>query len=331
MKRLTFGQVKSEIGRVLGLCPTDSRVASVTNEAQERLVNKGKFVGTVQRYRVCVNEACLVWPRQIDAIEAFAICSTPGEIRNGWYEFLGTGPGLLKEDSNRGNLLIDRDPVCTYDFISGTDKKVRVFADVTESAASEIILQGYDENAQWIRTLSNGSWIDGEKVIISTIGNISTKFITNLTGVIKPVTNGPVRLYEYTPSTGVQRQIAYYEPDETHPIYRASIVPGIEDMGRCEDATCDDKAVTVVAKLRALPVSNDNDWLLLGNLPALKQMAQAIRKEENDNWSEAQAYESKAVQLLEEELSTYQGDGMTTEVRVQSEDWLGAGMVSYNQ
>lgn len=330
MERLTFGSIKSDVARAVGLCSTDPRVVDLVNEVQKRLVDMGKWLGTTARYRVCVNDACLVWPRQIDTIEAFAICRTPGLVKNGWYEFLGHGPGILKESSSRGNLLIDRDPTCTYDFMDGTDKKVRVFSDVTEAASAQILLQGYDQNGQWIRTLVNGSWIDGVYVDIETTGAVSSVFVSNLTGVIKPATNGPVRLYEYAPATGVQRQIAFYENDETRPIYRASFVLGLEDMGACEDATCEQKAVTVLAKLRALPVANDNDWLLLGNRAALKLMAMAIRKEENDNWAEAQAYEIKAVQLLEQELSSHIGDGPVVDIRVQTDDWMGAGMISYN-
>jgi hypothetical protein len=99
-------------------------------------------------------------------------------------------------------------------------------------------------------------------------------------------------------------------------------------MGACEDATCEQKAVTVMAKLRALPVASDNDWLLLGNAAAIKLMAMAIRKEENDHWTEAQAYEGKAVQLLEEELSSLMGDGPVVDLKVQDGEWMGAGMVS---
>jgi hypothetical protein len=331
MERLTLGSIKADIARAVGICEDDARVAGLVNEAQKRLVNKGKWWGTTARYRVCVNDACLVWPRQIDTIEAFAICSTPGTIKSGWYEFLGHGPGILKETSSRGNLLVDKDPTCAYDAILGTDKKVRVFADVAEAAGSQILLQGYDENGQWIRTLVSGAWIDGVYVDILTTGAVSSVFISSLTGAIKPQTNGPVRLYEFAPATGVQRQIAYYESDETRPVYRASFVPGIEDMGACTDATCSQKAVTVLAKLRPMPVAGDNDWLLLGNAPAIKLMVMAIRKEENDHWAEAQAYETKAVQLLEEELSAHMGDGMVVDIRVQNDDWMGAGMVAYSR
>jgi hypothetical protein len=51
----------------------------------------------------------------------------------------------------------------------------------------------------------------------------------------------------------------------------------------------------------------------------------AIRKEESNLIEEAMVYEARAVALLQEELSSFQGDGMVPTVRVQRE-WIGDGV-----
>lgn len=330
MNRLRYSDVKSDIARVANVCTTDSRVLTLTNEAHQRLVNKGKWVGTLQQYRICVgDDSCLVWPRQIDTIEAWALCHTPGVIRNRWYEFNGQGPGIIKPDNNWFTTLIDKGTAVAFDELSNntTNKRIRVVADVTESAGLTILLQGYDRNANWIRTLDGGTWIDGEKVTISTTAQLTTNFFSVLTGVQKPVTNGPVRLSEYT--TTVIKQLAYYENDEQVPIYRKSFLPGMENMDGCGDSSdCSNKTVNVIAKLRHIDVRGDNDWLLLGNRSALRLMAQAILKEERNLLAEAAAYEAQATRLLQEELSTYEGDGALPTLKQEGRDTWGPAVLT---
>lgn len=333
MTKLTLGQVKPTIARVAGLCSTDSRIVSYVNEATQRLVSRGKWVGTVQRYRVCVNDGCIVWPRQIETIEQIAICERPGVVRNEWFEFDGNGFGLMDSEDCLGDVLIDRGTVCSFDTIAAgaTDRKIRVYADVAEDEDAVITLQGYDENGNWIRTEVDDEWIDGEQVAISTTPTLSTKKFTHLTGVIKPVTNGFVRLYEYqttAPAANV-KSLAVYEPDETLPVYRKSLIPGLADMAACSgsETDCESKYVTVMAKLRFIPVVNDNDWLLIGNLGALKLAVQAVIKEDKDLHGEADTCMAKAVFELEKELQSYLGDGAKVPIRIENPSLYGGGGV----
>jgi hypothetical protein len=325
MNRITLAQVRDRVAQVLGICSDHADVARYVNAAQERLCYKDNWVGTIYRYRVCTSaDACLVWPRQIETILAYAVCGGPGTVRSGFWEFQNHAFGLVGGDSCLGATLVDRPRTPTQDTIVGIDKNVRVVADVTEDAEAVLTVQGYDEDANWVRTQVDGEWIDGEQVAISTAGAISTNLFSQITGIIKPVTNGVVRLYEYLAVTAVSRIIGIYEPDETHPDYRASLVPGL-GTGIDDDDECTGRWVTVLAKLRPMPVSAANDWLLLGNAEAIKLQVMAIRKEESNLIEEAMVYEARAVALLQEELSSFQGDGMVPTVRVQRE-WIGDGV-----
>lgn len=339
MNRITLGSLKATIARVLNTCTTDSRIPTYVNAAQLRLMNKGKWVGTMVTYRICVStENCLVWPRQIDTIEGYALCESPLPIRNRWYQFASQGPGQLNTTDNWYNQLLDRDPVCAFDEL-GTDtttKKIQVSTTVNEAVGAEILLQGYDQNSNWIRTQHNSIWVDGEYVSISNVPQLTTNYFTKLTGVQKPSTNGPIVLSEYETATSlVTKSIAWYESDETLPIYRASFIPGIQNTHGCStcadcdtsDSDCDSNQVTVFAKLRHIDVVNDNDWLILGNPEAIKLMVMAIYKEEQNIFDQAAVYEARAVRLLQEELNTYEGDGAIPTINFEGADSWGAGVM----
>jgi hypothetical protein len=337
MNRLRLADVRTPLARVLNECNSSTRLVDLANEAHRRLVAKGPWVGTQQRYRICIsNTGCLVWPRQVETIIAWWRCDMPGTVRNGWYEVSGNGPGLLNSDDMQTGTLIDRGTSATFDEITGTASKVKVVSDVAESGSPRILLRGYDQNAAWIRTQDAGTWIDGEYVDISNNPNYTSNYFTKITEVVKDSTSGPVRLWEYDTLLGtVTRALAYYEPDETLPIYRASIIPGFSNLHGCgsccgddNDSTCTNNQLTVIAKLRHIDVRVDNDFFLLGNLAAIKIMAMAILKEERNLFDESIAYELKAVKELQDELNSYEGDGAVPIIRTESPNTWGAGVLN---
>lgn len=307
---------------------TNPAVIRLINEAQRRLCTRGKWLGTIQRYRINVDSANVTWPRQVTAVEAVAFCDDPGVIRNEWYEFLGHGPGQLDCDSCLWRTLVDRGTAATFrDVTPGqSNRKLRVYADVSESAEAYITIQGYDENGNWIKTQDDeGNWIDGEEILISTTPTLSSKIYSYVAKVFKPVTNGPVRVYEYNTTTAANVQlIGYYEPDEETPIYRRSLLPGVMDSPTCDE--CENRQITVMVKLRYIPVRNDNDWLMLGNIDATKLAVQAILKERKDLQAEAEGYWGKAIRELEMELREFKGDGATPEIRVAP--YFGGGNIA---
>lgn len=332
--RLTLGDVRAVVAKVMKVLPTDDRVVDYVNEAVQRLLPRGKWVGTVQRYKICTTDSCITWPRQIETIEAYTLCGDPGTVRNGWFEFVDNGVGIVEScNSCLGNQLLDRGEAVTFEDMTGSTHYVNVKSDASEDSAAKILLQGYDQDGNWIRTQqSDGTWIDGEYVAINTIGTLSTNIFTNLTGVQKPVTNGPVRLFNYNPSDATNTPIAFYEADERRPVYRRSMIPGLSRLNGCncncaDSEETDRKSVVVVAKMRFIPVINDTDYLLITHAPAIKDMVQAILKRERNLFQESVAWEQSAVNELQNQLKSYEGDGVVPTIRMMGAELYGGGGV----
>jgi hypothetical protein len=263
------------------------------------------------------------------------VCNIPGTIRNGWYEFSTQGPGLLNADSSWYNNLIDRGTMPTFDTPSNATSTVAVTADVTETAGARILLRGYNASGEWIRTQDGGVWIDGEYVTIANgVTHYTANIFSAITGVIKPVTNGPVRLYQFdVPTAALVQQLAYYEPTEEVPIYRASLIPGLETRRGCPAPSCgcsstDRTQVTVMAKLRHLDVADDTDFLVLGCEAAFVLGAQAVLKERRNLWEEAQKYWESAQQELQNELQSFEGDGALPTFKYEGRESWGAGVMN---
>lgn len=320
--RTTLAQAKaSRIAPAIGMCPTDSRFIAILNEAQHRLLLKGKWWGAYARYRICVNSQCLTWPRQVAAIEAISIDQFPIKMRNEWFEYLEAGYGLKTTDQ-RDMEMFDRGTAVTFDDICPGDKKLRIYIDDPDDAGKTITVSGYDDYNNWI--LTEDGEVDGETITLAYPYVDSTHEFSAITGVVKDATQGVVRLYELDTDTLAIRPLAYYEPDETTPVYRRSFLPY---LGNTTDTDCGKYTIDAMVKLEYIPAAKDKDFLLISNLPALKEGCMAVVFEEKGELDKAMLHEARAVQLLEEELRHYRGDGAVLALRVDK-DFGGGGVLN---
>lgn len=329
--RITLADVKaSRIPQVLGVASCDSRFLAMVNEATQRLVmGPEMWWECYQRYKFRVSNGRLTWPRQVAAIWGIAVDDAPYTLHNEWFEYLGTGYGVRESTYFSDSRLIDRGTACVFDDIitTGNDKTIKLYSTVTESTTEKFIVRGYDEDGIWIRTQVDGTWVDGEHIQVpplSSTPRTSAYSWSAITDIIKPITNGELWLYERDTVTGEQRRIGLYESDETRPRYRRSLVGGVtpEDEETSTQTWC----ITAMVKREFIPVRNDNDFLIIGNLPALKEMCQAIQKRETGNLPEAQVHEAEAFRLLDREASHYIGRANTVPLKVTG-DCFGMGDV----
>lgn len=332
--RLTFGSIKAKVARILNFAPTDPRVIEFVNRACETLLYKGKWVGTYGRYVVCAYDGCLTWPREIETIEAAAICSSPVVLRNGWFEFLESGPGIMAGTTRGRALSVDRGDAVAFDEVTGTGKKIAVYCDATESG--EILLRYWNKYGQKVYTGLADNRIEGEIITLPAAGEYAYTseevMPGGLYGVIKPVTERVIRLWEYTVATAALKPLAFYEPDETLPCYRRSLFPSL--AGQTYDPTACVARVTVVGKLRFIPAVDDNSYLPIQHPEAIVKACQSIFK------SDANAAESVrymygikdsstgrmvdgAVPLLEEQLQHWQGSGFVQPIRIVGQETWG--------
>ena len=316
--KLTVSQVAPLVAQVTGVCETNSKVYSYINQACRRLLYSGLWAGCYGRFTIYPSSGCITWPRAIETIESVSTCCSLGTVRNQWYEFQEAGYGLLDSDpAGVGQQLTDRGTVCAYRDMSGElDSYIRVYAGDLSDVGRTITLQGYDQNGAWIRTQVNGVWIDGEMLTQTASYVQSTKKFTALVGVQRQTTNTVSRLYEYNVTSAAETDIAVYDPDEILPEYRRSFL-----TNWCSETP----AVTVMAKLRHIPVSSAYDYVIPPSADAIKLMAQAIRASDNNLLSESLGYEAKAIELLQKQTQHVIGDAVST-IRMVGAEVNGGGI-----
>lgn len=329
--KLTYGDAKATVAQEVSLNADNARVLRYCNQAQEELLYRGYWKDTHVRYNVCVSDSCLTWPRDIETIEAASMCGCNLTIRNSWYEFLENGPGTICGDSGLAGQLVDRGNSVAFDDVSTTGCKLAIYADGSETAGSTLLVRYYNQYAQKVYTTWNGETIEGERIAIPSAGNYSYSTYEvmryGLYEVIKPVTNYPIRLYQYAVSGGAIKPLAYYEPDETLPDYRRSIVPNYGG-GTSTDGSCESAKLTIAGKRRFIPAINDDSILMISHLRALKLAVKAVFMEEANQEEKALRFWMLAKDALDAQLKHHQGTGVVAPLRMVYADGRGEGVLN---
>jgi hypothetical protein len=329
MIRARFSDFQPQLARVAGttgMSTSDSRVMDYVNLAIFELMNEGDWPSLIARLQFKVSQDRIVLPAEFDRILYLTVNHAPIPMQSPWFEFIGEGPDMVNSlygseptTSNDALLrrfigVLDREQIYTFEDIP---QDGNLYYPVIYGTANELVdgqrplmvLQGYDNNGQWIRTQNaQQQWIDGQELLINGDtppfafqGQIP---MSQVTGITKPVTNGNVLLYVNCPATGANIYIGNYTPYDTTPYYRSYKIPGLGCNGRTFHVNCR-------ARRRYVPIQTVNDWLLITNLPALMAMLQAVYYREAKDAQNYMAYKAMATDILRKEMTAYLGQQRT--------------------
>lgn len=286
----------------------------------ERLIKAGGetgWWGSWQRFVFNVDPAdpYLTTPRIIARLMDASFCRTPVRIQNGFYEGLEYGAGRqpnscgcqLKEVFDRGTFPTMKD------LDNASNKKcLRFYLTDQRDTDKRILVQGIDTNGTVLRSLDNGIDVEGVYVRLHS-PFVDTEFLfganasSKITGFQKDITVGDVRVQEVDTETGESVALSILEPSEQNPCYRRYYLNGLP-ANCCAGQTT--VQVIAMAKMEFVPVTVDQDWLIIGNIPALKLACEAVRYGEIDSAEAFQMSERKwkeALKVLRQEMDHYLG------------------------
>lgn len=274
--RTTVYDIKynSRICEALNIPPTDPRLLAMLNEAVPRLMSKGLFWGAYGTFDIAVTSKFLTLPAQIETIESIAIALEPIPIRDSFYQFVEAGWGQRDETYPNGTGIKEALHLGNFPVIAdvGTPSILNLSCDLPSDAGKPVLLLGYDQNNNWIRTLQSGVYSDGEVVALaqSPAGTNTTKQYSRVVDIQPPSNlDGQWWLFQGTTMLG------NYQYWETRPSYKRFLVPFLNIP----------TTARVIGRRAFVPVRNDTDYPIIGNLAALKLACLAVRAEEFNEWS----------------------------------------------
>lgn len=297
---LTLDEAKAsrELSSVAGVCTDSDTFISLLNQSTRKLMTRGDFWGTVQKVRICVRDHCIVWPRWVGRISATKNCRHLANDVNFWHEFLPmTNDDICGHCEHDFFNVVHSGHVPVYRPIECDPKYLRVFIERQSDIGKKIVFFGIDYNGQPIRTVhSDGNFRDGVELIFAMPYVTSPFPLKGVNRAVKDVTEGPVRVYQWDSAHDTLLDMAVYDPDETSPAYRYSMIH--DRRARC---SCP-QAVQTLVKLEFIPVRYAHDRVLIENLDALQLMMTGCKLIEQGNISGARDAELEAIRELNLEL-----------------------------
>lgn len=342
MVRRTYGQLKSRLAQVAqatGMPITDSRLLEYTNDAVQELIDTGDYPGVVDRWLFVFDQTTgiLPLPYEFDRLMQVSVDDIPIQIVSPWFEFYGFGPGpqydpdtFVDTDGRYWvNDVLDRGDSPTNIEIPAVDGpwNLRVYNTVSEDADSYVNIQGLDPDGLIIRTMANGTggesgWINGENLYVPSSGYTqSMEQFSKITAFKKLETNGYIRLTAWNGTTEVE--LGNYAFNETDCSRRRYYIPTLFRA----DADARDRIVMARCRRRFVPVAENNDTLLIGNILALQEMMIAQWKRKAGSLDEYAAHKSQAIAILRAEANSYLGKSRIPAISFQRGYSFGSRMM----
>jgi hypothetical protein len=301
--RITFKMAKAEVASIpnANMCADDPRCATLTNRAIRRLVETTSSNLLHRKIRICMTDNCVVTPRGVVAITDAAISRTPIPVKNDWYEMLLNDDGVYIGGNPDGMSvrlqLRDEIPFMRDIVVAGSTLKF--YTDRIEDSDAYILVQGYDQYGVKVRTDQNGDGEleDGELVLLSGAGTSFSGTVNWAAGgiahVTKTTTKGRVLMYAVDPVTSAETLLGVYDDDETMPSYKRYMLTGMT-----AGSTANPTTLTAMVKLDYKDATTDDEVVLIPSLEAIRLMAEACIRMDNNDFAEGDAISVAAKRYL---------------------------------
>ena len=277
------------------------RFNSYLNLAQERLINSGKWNGTILPVRFYSPSGMITLPRRfISALAAKwnkntgtnSWASGPIKIRNGWFSYLNPISDLWTASYwpryGYNETFFDDlgDGFATFADSTYDTYTLKVEIENPSDAGGSVVVKGKD---------ANNNDVTLEIALVNPSVTTTQVFKGQVLFFSKPITLGSINLYAVS---GVnQEKIGNYESTETTASYHRYTVPNEPSVDYLD----------VLCKIRFVPCVYDTDEVIVSNLGGLKNMLMSLKWEDEGDMDRSEMYFMKALQLLNGESREVRG------------------------
>ncbi len=278
---------------------------SILNQAIERMLDNGRFVGTQQTLNIAINSSgVFTLPRHYSAVLGVTVNGRATDLASKWYAFLpGTDVQFTSAAIDNGSgyaTFTDPTEAC----------QVKVGA---PNETGTVHIQGLDENGNQVYddtgalgfdvTLNDTSW--------------SAQYVTTITSVQMPVTNTLKTLTVKNQSDATQSVLGLYEPGETLGDYRRYSLP--EATALNPDSLDEDSlAVVALCKRKFVTLVSNSDVVYPSSVSGLKCACMAVHFENEAAGDYSEFYANRAIKIFNNQLRSSLADSEIGRVRVYS-------------
>lgn len=294
----TVATARSIIGNLF----TSGDFIPYLNQAVERIINSGLWKGTIGYTAFPTVNEYFTLPYPYLSVVGAQWFRCPVPVFSQFHEFLPGGPGQPLANMPPQGIIEDLgDGFATMVSIPTANSQLNFVMDKAADVPATFRIFGVSNGKQVFD--DNGMGID---IDVTTANFTTSETFDEITGIQVPTNldgssalTGGWTLNSVAPDSTVT-QLSYYYPNETLPSYRRYGI-GVTSASNTQVPF----AVTVLVRKRFMPVYKETDWVIPGNLGALKFGMQAIDSEASKN--PADAFWAQCYAILNQELHAVRG------------------------
>lgn len=296
---LTFGEFKDIVypyaGRA-GKCVDSPEVTRFARQVMEYLLFSGS-TAAIRRLTVMAYKGAVTLPPEVEVPLKAKINGQRANIWNQWYS-MGASDGNLEQCADAFTVMADtgEQTPLAYD-IPAPFSLLGVMGTCVEEPDTTLIIQGKDSNGRELYSSWRGEKVTGEKFSIEkdTVRYGKLPF-AEVTGVVKPKTNGYVILYAVDAQNGLTQFLADWSPSEKRPMYKRYILTS-KDYGQIVE-------LSMLVRARLKDTYNNNELTLFENSLGVMIAAQRVQAEANNDVNSA-TYKRQALSDILNNEGTY--------------------------
>lgn len=288
--QLTVADVRQQLEPQFG----SNSFLQILNEVCERYTKSGKWKGAVVEVDFPSADGFITLPYEFESVLALTYDRTPVLTYTQFHTYTINGPGEFQETLKWPGILVDMgDGYPTQANIT----TVGVLKVVTNAAddGKAIRFYGLDENGAEIYG-SDG--VLGEEVICAAPFVNTTQQFSVVKGIQASPDPSAVMEKFWSLYDAGNNLLSTYYPGESRPSYRRY------QTGQA------DKAIRLLCQRRFIRMRNESDWVVPGNVPALRAGFWAWKNEDGSDEQTSESNWNRGLSLLNQEAKYSRGGGI---------------------
>lgn len=268
------------------------------NEVVQRFLHSGKWKGQTPFLTIPVNGLnYFSLPRWYVSVLVMAYLRCPIPVFTPFYQFSESGPGVIPDPNLWTGSLQDLGDGWVTQYDITTAGTLSLAASSASDAGKIIRLFGLDANGADIYSADGSLGINVTLTYPAPV--VTTQVFSLVNGVQAPNTIvAPWTLSVVNSPSNVL--LSTYYPGETRPCYRRY------QTGQLEDA------VQLICNRRYIPLRNETDWVIPGNISALRYGLKMLRFENAGQMDFAKDAFDTAIGFLNQEAKSARGGARIT-------------------
>lgn len=279
-----------DVNRTIGSLFNSSDFKPYLNQAIEQLTISGRWDGALVYVTFDSSTGFITLPYEYASILGVNVDYGVNPIFSQFHRYLESGPGKLDETKPTPGFLMDMG-----------DGYATLVDPPTADSTLQIVLTAAGDIGQIIRLYGTSSGVE----VFDSSGvrgmNVTTTGLTTNVATVFDVVTGiecPVNSTTGAPTLTAKWYLYSVAPDTTTTLLSTYYPPDIRPSYHRYQLGTTTKPITCLCQRRFIPIYSDYDWVIPGNIRAIKAAMQAVQCEDANNYEQAMPLWATAYDIL---------------------------------